>query len=258
MFPTKTTTYGRKTDADAGLSRYERARREWDDRIGTARVQAFHWRVIALLSVVGMIALGLALAMVSARKDIRTYVIEIDRLGQPARISLVNNDYEPQRAQIGYFVGQLVQLVRSRPLDPVVVRDNWKKAYAYLAGDAVQAMNAYAAADPHIRTVHGRQATRVVEITNVLPKSDESYQVRWRETDYVGGEQQAPEYRTGLFHVTTHPPRDESEVFRNPLGIYVVNFSWSKEFTDPVPPRDTSIEQPLEPTKEQTHEPMPE
>ena len=28
--------------------------------------------------------------------------------------------------------------------------------------------------------------------------------------------------------------RDEADVFRNPLGIYVVNFSWSKEFTGAV------------------------
>jgi type IV secretion system protein TrbF len=234
IFNKPTTSYGRKPDKDGNASPYDRAKREWDSRLGMARVQAFHWRVIALLSVVGMIALGAALAHVSARKDVRTYVVEVDQLGQPARVTLIGDRYEPDSAQIGYFVGRLVRLVRGRPLDPVVVRENRKQAYAFLAGDAIQTMNAYATSDPPLKSVDGRPLTRVVEITNVLQKTKKAFQVRWLETDYAGGVPQQPEHRTGLFHIETQPPRDETDVFRNPLGIYVVNFSWSKEFTGPV------------------------
>ena len=34
---------------------YTRARGEWDDRIGSARVQAANWRLAALLSITGLI-----------------------------------------------------------------------------------------------------------------------------------------------------------------------------------------------------------
>ncbi|MCO6439401.1 MAG: conjugal transfer protein TrbF [Phycisphaerae bacterium] len=228
------TSYGVRRDEPATLSPYDRARREWDNRIGTARVQALHWRVVAILSLVGVIALAAGLVHVSANKEVKTYVIELDGLKQPARITLLDQKYEPRSAQAGYFVGQVVTLVRTRPLDPVVVRENWKKAYGFLAAEAISTMNAYATADPPIGTVEGRPLARTVSISNVLQKSRRTYQVRWLETSYVGGVPQRPQSYTGLFEIEVMPPRDEAEVFRNPLGIYVVAFSWSKEFTDPV------------------------
>lgn len=227
-------SYGVPRDEPETLSPYDRAKREWDNRIGTARVQALHWRIVAILSLVGVIGLAAGLVHVSANKEVRTYVIELDALGQPARITLADDKYEPESAQAGYFVGQLVTLVRARPLDPVVVRDNWKRAYGFLAGEAISTMNAYAAADPPIRAVDGRPLARTVSISNVLQKSKRTYQVRWLETSYVGGVPQRPQNYTGLFEIEVMPPRDEAEVFRNPLGIYIATFSWSKEFTDPV------------------------
>lgn len=228
------TSYGVRRDEPETPSPYDRAKREWDNRIGSARVQALHWRIVAILSLVCTIVLGAGLVHVSANKEVKTFVIELDALKQPARITLVDNTYTPDSAQTGYFVGQLVTLVRSRPLDPVVVRDNWTRAYAFLAGEAIQAMNAYALADPPIGVVNGRPLARTVAISSVLQKSKRTYQVRWLETSYVGGVPQRPQSHTGLFEIELVPPRDEAEVFRNPLGIYVVAFSWSREFTDPV------------------------
>lgn len=232
-FPKTTTSFGKKPAVET-VSPYDRAKSEWDRRIGTARAQAFHWRLIALLSVSGMIALGLALGAVSAHKEVRAYIVEVDRFGTPARTSLLGPEYDPKPAQVGYFLARLVRLVRARPLDPVVIRDHWKTAYAFLAGDAVHTMNAYAKSDPPLRTVEGQRLTRVVEISNVLQKSPRTYQVRWREIDYIGGVPQTPEHRTALFQIDFRPPRDEADVFNNPLGIYVVSFSWSREFTGPV------------------------
>ncbi len=67
--------------------------------------------------------------------------------------------------------------MRSRPSDPVVLKENWEEAYHYLAGDAVTTMSEYGAhaglADPANQDV-----TMSVEIVSVLQRSDASYQVR--------------------------------------------------------------------------------
>lgn len=233
-FSTHTDTYGGSPVKNSQDRRYDRAKRAWDERIGSARAQAFHWRLTALLSLAGMLGLGAALAHVSARHDVKTYVVEIDQLGQPGRITLANDGFEPDASQTGYFVGQVIRLVRARPLDPVVIRDNWKMAYGFLAGDAVHMMNAYAVSDPPLRTIDGRRLTRTVAITNILQKSPDTFQVRWVETDYIGGTPQSPRQHTGLFQFEFKPPRTEADVFKNPLGIYVISFSWSQEFTDAV------------------------
>jgi len=251
----RNTTYGVNQSETASLSPYDRAKREWDNRIGTARVQALHWRLTAILSLIGMLGLGAGLVYVSANKEVKTYIIEVDALGQPARITLADRQYRPSAAHAGYFVRQIVTLVRARSLDPVVVRENWKTAYGFLAGEAIATMNAYATADPPIRAIDGRPVARTVAISNVLQKSRRSYQVRWVETSYIGGVPQRPEAYTGLFEIELMPPRNEAEVFRNPLGIYVVTFSWSKEFTEPVL---SDVEPPTQPAattdQESAHE----
>ena len=45
---------------------------------------------------------------------------------------------------------------------------------------------------------------------------------------------------TGLFQVKLIPPRDESDSFKNPIGVYVTNFTWSREFSGGIM-RDDSL-----------------
>lgn len=230
----RSTAYGTAQGETVSLSPYDRARREWDNRIGTARVQSFHWRVVALASLCTTLGLAVGLVHVSAHREVKTFIVELDKAGQPPRVTLADGLYTPTSAQMSYGVRHVVRLVRERSLDPVVVRNNWQEAYGFLAGEAILTMNAYAAADPPFRAIDGQLLTRTVAISNVLQKSKRTFQVRWVETDYIGGVNQQPQTFSGLFETDVIPPRDEAQVFRNPLGIYVVSFSWSREFTEPV------------------------
>src|SRR5271156_7225877 len=133
-FPQTTTNYGENGGSSAGHNPYARAAAAWDERIGSARVQAHNWRVIAfaaialaLISTTGAVVLGV-------KKQVATYVVEVDKAGMPGRITLASAPYQPSMAQVGYFVGEVVHLVRERPLDPVVMRQQWTKAYQFLAG----------------------------------------------------------------------------------------------------------------------------
>jgi type IV secretory pathway TrbF-like protein len=234
-FPNMTTSYGRSAGPADDHNSYARAAAEWDQRIGSARVQARNWRaaafgsmVLALISTSGAVVLGV-------KKQVATYVVEVDKAGMPGRITLASEPYRPATAQVGYFVGELVRLVRERPLDPVVMRQQWTKAYQFLAGPAVNAMNAYAATDTGLKGSPGEGVTaRTVEISSILQKTADTYQVRWVETAYSGGTRRSREEYTGLFQVKLMPPRDESDAFKNPIGVYVTNFTWGREFSGPV------------------------
>jgi type IV secretion system protein VirB5 len=234
-FPRFTNTFARKGVHQELDNPYARAATAWDDRIGSARVQARNWRfmafgslLLALVSTSGAVYLGV-------KKQVATYVVEIDKAGMPGRITLASTPYRPESAQVGYFVGEIVRLVRERPLDPVVMRQQWTKAYNFLAGSAVNTMNEFAASDNGLAALPGRGATaRSVQISNILQKSNDSYQVRWVETTYSSGIKRSQEEWTGLFQVRLMPPRDEADSFKNPLGVYVTQFTWSREFAGPV------------------------
>lgn len=234
-FPKFTNSFARRGVHQELDNPYARAATAWDDRVGSARVQARNWRYIAFASMALALVSTAGAVYLGVKKQVATYVVEIDKAGMPGRVTLASTPYKPEAAQTGYFVAEVVRLVRERPLDPVVMRQQWTKAYSFLAGGAVNTMNEFAASDPGFAALPGRGATaRSVQISNILQKSADSYQVRWVETTYSSGIKRSQEEWTGLFQVRLMPPRDEADAFKNPLGVYITQFTWSREFAGPV------------------------
>jgi type IV secretory pathway TrbF-like protein len=72
--------------------------------------------------------------------------------------------------------------------------------------------------------------TREIEITSILPISNSSYQIRWRETSYAAdGTQKEQANMSGIFTFDIITPSDEKTLNVNPLGLYIKDFSWGKE-----------------------------
>ncbi len=206
---------------------YHREAQIWDDRTGAPRVQARNWRLMAFAcAALAALALG---AYIYERQDtkIATYVVPVDRYGRPGRIELADRTYAPTQAETGYFVADFVQLVRSKSTDPIVLRQNWVRAYGFVSGDAKTALTQHARDhDPFARI--GEQAA-AVEIVSVLPRSPTTYQVQWRETLYEQGAAMPPQRWTGLFTVGHTPPRNEAQLRANPLGVFITAFQWSRD-----------------------------
>ena len=217
----------RYSDPSPAESPYQRAGKVWDERIGDARVQARNWRLAAFCSFgLSFLTLG---GYIYERQNthIATYVVPINEYGRPGRIELAGRVYNPTIAETGYFLADWVRLVRSKSIDPIVIRDDWRRAYAFVSGPAAGQLNDYARThDPFSRV--GQEAV-TVEIVSVLPRSASTYQVQWRETTTDTGVTSPPETWTGLFTVAINPPKTEQELRANPLGIFVTNLQWSRE-----------------------------
>src|SRR5690606_34085533 len=110
---------------------YQAAAQAWDERNGSARVQAKNWRFMAF----GCLALALLMAgglvWRSAQSIVTPYVVEVDRTGQVRAVGEAATPYRPVDAQIAYHLARFVTLVRSLSIDPIVVRQNWLEAYDY-------------------------------------------------------------------------------------------------------------------------------
>lgn len=214
---------------------FQAAAHEWDSRIGSARVQARNWRLMAFACMLLSVVLAGGLLWLSGQTRVETFVVEIDQYGAPGRIQPAHQGYRANKHQVAYYIGQLIERVRSVPTDPVVLRENWLDAYKFLAGDAINKMNAHGNdAEGFNRST--KDLARSVEITNIIHRSDETYQVRWREDTYVNGTHIGTDEYTGLFSYEIIQPKTEQELFANPLGVFVTDFSWSREFhTAPAP-----------------------
>lgn len=206
---------------------YQRAAQVWDKRLGSARVQAKNWRAAAFTSLGLSLLMGAGLVRQAGQSSITPYVVEVDRQGDVRAIGAAAEAYVPTDAQIANHLSRFITNVRSLPLDPIVVRQNWLEAYDYATDRGATVLNEYARAnDPFGRV--GRQSI-AVEIVSVVRASPGSFQVRWIERRYENGALAATDRWTAILSVVLQPPRNEAQLRKNPLGIYVNGLSWSRE-----------------------------
>jgi type IV secretory pathway TrbF-like protein len=224
MFKRPSVHYGRTPEP---VTPYQKAAQVWDDRIGSARVQAKNWRLMAF----GCLALstGLAGSLVwqSTQGTITPWVVEVDRLGQAQRVAPANTDYQPTDPQIAYHLARFIEDVRGLPADAIVLRQNWLRAYDFTTDRGAAALNDYARTNDPFARLGKVQVS--VEVSSVIRASPESFRVAWVQRAYDNGSLSSTERWTAILSVVIETPRDADRLRKNPLGVYVHAINWSKE-----------------------------
>jgi type IV secretion system protein TrbF len=224
MFRRSTVRYGKTPEPETP---YQRAGQVWDERIGSARVQAKNWR----LAFFGALALsgGLAVGLVwqSARGTITPWVVEVDKLGQARAVAPAVADYRPTDPQIAWHLARFIEEVRSIPDDAVVLRQNWLDAYDYVTDKGALALNNYARTSDPFSKVGKIQIS--VEVSSVIRASDDSFRVEWVERHYADNALASTERWSAILTIVVQMPTDADRLKKNPLGVYVHAVNWSKE-----------------------------
>lgn len=215
---------------------YQKAGQLWDERIGSARVQAKNWRLMAFGGLFLTAGLASALVWQSLQSRVVPYVVEVDRLGEARAVAPVEADYDPTDPQIAWHLANFIENVRSVSLDPVLMRGAWLEAYDFATRRAATFLDEYARrADPFSQV---GERTVSVQVTSVVRASDESFQVKWTESVFERGSLADTSQWTAMLTVRQQPPRDAETLRKNPLGLYVEAIDWSRELETaaPAPP----------------------
>ncbi|HEX6956365.1 MAG TPA: conjugal transfer protein TrbF [Ferrovibrio sp.] len=224
MFRRAVNRYG---DTPAPVTPYQKAAQVWDERIGSARLQARNWRLIAFGALLLSLILAGGLIWQAGRSRITPYVVEVDRLGEAQAVAPAVASYRPSDAQIAYHLARFIRNLRSLSVDPVIVRRSWLEAYDYVTERGAQMLNGFARARDPFKAIGERSVS--VEILSVVRASPDSFQVRWREETWREGRRIADERWIALLTIAIRPPRDAATLRKNPLGIYVHGLDWSRE-----------------------------
>ena len=224
MFKRPATHYGKSPQPETP---YQRAAQVWDDRIGSARVQARNWRFMAFGSLALSMGLAAALVWQSTNGSIVPWVVQVDRLGQAQAVAPATADYQPNDPQIAFYLARFVEQVRSIPADAIIVRQNWLRAYDFTTQAGALALSDYARANDPFAKVGKQQVA--VEVSSVIRASPSSFRIAWIERRYQDGALASTERWSAILTVTVQPPRDADTLRKNPLGIYVNAINWSKE-----------------------------
>lgn len=206
---------------------YQKAAQVWDERIGSTRVQARNWRLMAMGCLALSAGLSAALAWQSTRSSVVPYVVEVDNLGAAQAVAPALAEYRPTDPQIAWHLARFVEHVRQVPADPIVLRQNWLRAYDFATDRGAVALNDHARVNDPFAQVGDTQVS--VEVSSVIRASDTSFRVAWIERRYENGQLATTERWTAILTVVIQPPRDAERLRANPLGVYVHAINWSRE-----------------------------
>lgn len=225
--PEKFTNY----DPDSPASR---AMRKWDEREGEIIVQNYNLRRLLMGFMAVIVVLAGALVYKSLSSDVMPYIVEVDNVtGQVQNVGTVEEarNYKPGEEVYKYFLSRFVKNTREIPLDPVVYKENLNHATNFLTVDSATKLQAMLKSEKNTERF-GVQTVQV-NITSVLPmEGGHSYQVRWVEEVFTigtGNKKETP--YSGIFTIQTNRSNDEKKLAINPIGLYITDFSWSRDAT---------------------------
>jgi type IV secretion system protein VirB5 len=206
---------------------YQKAAQVWDERIGSARVQARNWRLMAFGCL--MLSGGLASGLVwqSLRGTVTPWVVQVDHLGQAQAVAPADGSYQPTDPEIAFHLARFIEDVRGLPADGIVLRQDWLRAYDFTTDRGAAALNDYARTNDPFANLGKLQIS--VEVTSVIRASPISFRVAWIQRSYDNGSLSATERWTAILTVVIDTPRDADRLRKNPLGVYVNAINWSKE-----------------------------
>ena len=233
--------YGRTPEPETP---YQRAGQLWDDRIGSARVQARNWRWMAFGGLALSIGLSGGIVWQSLLSRVTPYVVEVDRFGEARAVTPADVEHQPTDPEIAWYLSHFIDDVRTVSIDPVLVRAAWLEAYAFTTKRGATALSDYARSADPFAAIGDHSVS--VQVTSVVRASDQSFQVKWIETAYDHGALAGTSHWTAILTIVTKTPSTAEVLRKNPLGIYVDAIDWSRELEPPTVP--TAPAMPTPPT----------
>lgn len=211
----------------AGAGVHLNARVQWMERYGEYVAAAARWRRTALAAL-AVAALATAVAgWLGSRPRMVPYVVEVDRLGRALAAAPAERAAPADPRVVRSALARFVAAARAVTADAAVQRAMVDEAYRFVdrRSDAAGQLDRwYRERNPFERMAAGAVE---VAVRSVLALSADSWRVEWDETERAGGRESVRPFQATLT-VRISPPRDERQLLANPLGVYVVFFSWAE------------------------------
>ena len=209
-----------------------RAARKWDEREGEIIVQNYNLRrlLVGLLTVIIFLTVGLVYKSLST--NVMPYIVEVDTTtGAVRNVGTIeaSRNYQAGESVYKYFLSKFLKNTREMPLDPVVYKENLATAYGFLTKNAAMKLQTMLKSEKATEKF-GHQTVQINISTILAMEGGHSYQIRWNEEVFtIGtGDKKVTPY-SGIFTIQIIKSDDESQLLINPLGMYISDFSWSKD-----------------------------
>jgi len=216
-------------------SPYLAARREWNERYGDFIVAARTWRLATFLSFAVSLILAAGSIYLASQSVLVPYIVELDHTGKPAQVTLAGQELTERqqdlviRSQLAQFIKDVREVSRDVELQNLAI----KRTYAFLSR---QHPSFFAVLEFQKKNLHGRDSLAakglsvMVEISQILKLSQGSWRVEWLEYRKAAqGPSVEPIRMVAVLTVQIGGEVHEETLLLNPLGLYVLDFTWSRD-----------------------------
>ena len=216
---------------------YLNARKKHNEYEGGLIASRHMWQIFGVLGLItGLAGIGGVIHIGSQSKYI-PYVVEVDKLGQTHAVSIADRAAPADPRIISSLIARTITLARMVTPDVLVQRNAIFELYASLnpSDPAALKMNEYLGSNSETSPFkRAAKETVDVQITSILPQSNETWQVDWLETVRARGDGSIiSRFRMrALVSIYVAPPTSqtsEEQIRKNPLGIFIRDFNWSKQ-----------------------------
>ena len=157
-----------------------------------------------------------------AKKEKIELTPEGEAVYNPDSVTLLE-DWEPKDNTINFFLRTFLTQLRTVSSDPQIVQQNIQRLYHQVTGNATDKVTEYIEeTDPRSRL---KRETVTIAIASILPISDTTYQVDFRETVWTSqGKLRSDDHYRAVIHTQIYIPSTQEQVTFNPIGLYVTDF----------------------------------
>jgi type IV secretion system protein VirB5 len=216
---------------------YLAARRTWNDQSAANIANRQMWQLLGILALMIALAGVGGMIYIGSQSKFIPYVIEVDKLGQAVAVAPVQRATAADPRVVHASVASFISDIRMVTPDIALQRKAIFRVYSMLASNepatvkANEWLNGTPDSSPFKRAEIG---TVSIEVVSVIPQTPDTWQVEWIETprDRQGvADKKAFRMRAlvTVYTVAATSQTTQEQIRNNPLGIYVRDFSWSKQ-----------------------------
>lgn len=216
---------------------YLSARRTWNDHVGATKASRQTWQMIGILSLLIALAGVGGMIHIGSQSKFVPYVIEVDKLGQAVAVAPAQRAATVDQRVVHATVASFIADARLVTPDVALQRKAVFRLYSMLSANDPATVKTNEWLNNSDDSSPFKRATRETvstEVLSVLPQTPDTWQVDWMETardrqGIVKGQPFRMRALVTVYTVPATPQTTEEQLRNNPLGIYVRDYSWSKQ-----------------------------
>ncbi|MGF6710870.1 type IV secretory pathway TrbF-like protein [Luteibacter sp. W1I16] len=217
---------------------YLNARRSWNSHVGSLIASRTLWQAVALISLLIAFAAVGGVVYIGSQSKFVPYVVEVNKLGEAMAVAPASQADKVDQRIVRAATAEFIVNARTVTPDIAMQRRAIFKIYALMKSGsaATRKMTAFLNGSPETNPFKRAEKQTVnVEVVSAIPQTASTWQVDWLETQRTRkGEIMGKPYRMrALLNVGSNampPDASDDQIRLNPMGIYISDYSWSKQF----------------------------